>query len=865
VPPGSRQRPTIGFVLDNLFDGFEEQLWSSIVAASREADANLICFLGGSLTPERSDREPWARNAIFDLVHPDNIDGVIALTASVGIYLDDPELQRFFSRFSPLPVLHLCRHPPGAPSLEVDNGAGIRELMDHMVGHHGRQRVAFIRGPSTSADAEERYQAYRDSLAAHGLPFDPAYVYQGDYQRISGIRAVQAFWDERRVRPDAVVAANDYMALYTMAELARRGIDVPIEVAVAGFDDLADASSSLPALTTVRQPLEELGRAAVHRLLAMLKGQPVSQGDRLPARMVIRRSCGCLPVLGRWSAQEVQGSALEVGARPELAVVLEQAAPELSHRLGGGSWARELATAFTESAGGSPEVVLEALELLLIRGMGAGVDPMRFYDVVHAMLRCAREEGRDPARLAVLAESCAQLVGTMAAQSRTGERIQAAEETKILQHIFLPVYLSEESFVAVLQDELPTLGLRSFSLCRFAEPENGLAELRMHYDLGGPLPPPTVGERFAAWRLLPGGLRREAQHAHAVLPLHYLREKLGYALCRIGPMSPGVYESISTQLSSVLKFLSLVDEVRQQATQLEVKVEARTKELREAQRQLLETAHQAGMAEVAVGVLHNVGNLLNSVSVCAEEIAAHSGSANADGLRKATQLLVAHREDLAGYFAADPRARLLPDYLDKISAQLTQDQVRSREEAQQLLEKIAVIRDTIRALQDLARHGRQAVLREHVEVAGLVDAVIEIQRPLLLRHGVRLHRQFPVPLPGLVTERSKLIHVLVNLVKNAVEAMRGKPEGERLLTVGGGVDAAGQVRITVSDSGVGIAPENLDRIFSFGFTTKADGHGFGLHSCALHARQLGGTLQAASEGPGRGASFALVLPREPTA
>jgi DNA-binding LacI/PurR family transcriptional regulator/signal transduction histidine kinase len=862
VPQSPRQRPTIGFLLDNLFDGFEETLWTSIVGAAREQDVSLVCVLGGSLNPENSDREPWARNALFDLVTPENFDGIISLSASVAIFLEDPEAERFFSRLAPLPLLHLCREL-SAPSLVVDNRAGVQTLMDHLIGHHGRQRVAFIRGLATSSDAEERYAAYRASLERHGLPFDPAYVFDGDYQRTSGIRAVQAFWDERRVRPDAIVGANDLMALYAMAELGRRGIDVPIEVAVAGFDDVAAASSSLPSLTTVRQPLEDLGRAAVLRVLAMLRGETVPRIETFPAQLVVRRSCGCLPVLGRWRAQEVQGDA--PGREPGLAAVVERAAPELSQRLGRGSWAQELARAFEEASGDAPDVLLEALEDVVIRGMAAGVDPMRFYDVVHAMLRQARAQGRPGEHLAILAESCAQLVGTMASQARTAERIQAAEETKILQHIFLPVYLTYETFVKVLQEELPTLGMRNFFLCLFADPEGRQAQLGMHYDLEGSLSLADAAAPFPPTRLLPGGLRSGVRSAQVILPLHHLSERIGFAICDIGPMSPWVYESLSTQVSSVLKFTSLVKEVRRQATVLEEKVEERTRELREAQRQLVETAHQAGMAEVAVGVLHNVGNLLNSVSVCAEEIAARVDSSHAEGLRKALELLFEHRGDLVGFFSADPRALLLADYLDRVAEGLAQDRLRSREEAKQLLEKIAVIRDTIRALQDLARHGRQAVLREQVEIAGLVDAVIEIQRPLLLRHGVRLRRDFERPLPGLVTERAKLIHVLVNLVKNAVEAMRGKPEGERVLTIGGKLDETGWVRISVADSGEGIAPENLDRIFSFGFTTKTDGHGFGLHSCALHARQLGGALHATSAGIGLGATFALVLPQEPAA
>jgi signal transduction histidine kinase len=128
--------------------------------------------------------------------------------------------------------------------------------------------------------------------------------------------------------------------------------------------------------------------------------------------------------------------------------------------------------------------------------------------------------------------------------------------------------------------------------------------------------------------------------------------------------------------------------------------------------------------------------------------------------------------------------------------------------------------------------------------------------------GVVLRKELGDSVPVLVTERAKLIHVLANLVKNAVEAMRKTPEGARSLTVEAGLDGAGLVRIAISDTGEGIAPQDLDRIFSFGFTTRQDGHGFGLHTCALYAGQLGGSLTVNSRGTGRGATFTPVIPLE---
>jgi len=140
----------------------------------------------------------------------------------------------------------------------------------------------------------------------------------------------------------------------------------------------------------------------------------------------------------------------------------------------------------------------------------------------------------------------------------------------------------------------------------------------------------------------------------------------------------------------------------------------------------------------------------------------------------------------------------------------------------------------------------------------LVRAVLEIQHAHLARWGVHVEQELD-GLPPLVTQRSMLVHVLVNLVKNAVEAMRTTPEGRRFLRLRGVHQEDGRIRLEVKDSGEGIAPGDLDQIFSYGFSTKPDGHGFGLYTCARHMKQLGGSISVVSEGKGQGATFRLLL------
>jgi signal transduction histidine kinase len=314
----------------------------------------------------------------------------------------------------------------------------------------------------------------------------------------------------------------------------------------------------------------------------------------------------------------------------------------------------------------------------------------------------------------------------------------------------------------------------------------------------------------------------------------------------MGALGSIAYETITHEMSTVLSVNGLGAEVREQ------------------QRQLLETARQAGMAEVAVGALHNVGNLLNSVSVSAEEIGEAAQAVAVDGLVRAAALLTEHADDLPGFFARDPRAEHFPAYLSRAVQGLEQELARIQAESKELVERTGLVRDSIRTLQDHARGTRELSERETVELETVVRAALEIQRGNLDRHRVVARRELD-GIPPFSIPRAKLVHVLVNLVKNGIEAMRSSPEGQRFLTVKASREGDGRIRLEVRDTGEGIAPENLERIFAYGFTTKRDGHGFGLHTCATYVKQMGGTLTVASEGVGRGACFALVLAPEETA
>lgn len=279
-------------------------------------------------------------------------------------------------------------------------------------------------------------------------------------------------------------------------------------------------------------------------------------------------------------------------------------------------------------------------------------------------------------------------------------------------------------------------------------------------------------------------------------------------------------------------------------------------ELERVHKQLLAASRQAGMAEIATNVLHNVGNVLNSVNVSASLLAERINNPKSSGVARVASLLKDHTADLGAFISSDERGRHLPAYLAQLADQLQTDKRVALEELASLRENIEHIKDTVNMQQSYAK---LCGVTETVAVAALVEDGLRMNAGALARHGITLRREI-AELPPITVDKHKVLQILVNLVRNAKYACdeSGRADKTMLIRVEGDDE---RVRISVADNGIGIRAENMSRLFTHGFTTRASGHGFGLHSGALTARELGGALTASSDGPGCGATFTLELPR----
>ena len=282
--------------------------------------------------------------------------------------------------------------------------------------------------------------------------------------------------------------------------------------------------------------------------------------------------------------------------------------------------------------------------------------------------------------------------------------------------------------------------------------------------------------------------------------------------------------------------------------------ESETK-LERMHKQLTDASHLAGMAEVATSVLHNVGNVLNSINISGSLIAESLQNSKVANLTRAVALMRAHQPDLGDFLTTNPKGKQLLEYLGDLASHLAEEKAENLREVEVLVQNIVHVKEIVAMQQNYVK--AMGVV-ESLKVKDLVEDAIRLNNGAMARHNVKVVQEFD-EVPPIQAEKHKALQILVNLLRNAKHACddSGREDKEITLRITGDEN---RVKIMVSDNGIGIPAENLTRIFNHGFTTRKDGHGFGLHNSANAAKEMGGVLLVYSAGVGQGATFTLELP-----
>jgi DNA-binding LacI/PurR family transcriptional regulator len=564
---GGGLRKRIAVVVDAFDVKYQSSLVRHLRLAAEQRRTQLVVFPGGILgSAERGARQ---RNLIYDLINSASVDGVILLSSTLSSVVGSSGIAQFCRQFRDLPLCSIGDRIEGVPSVLVNNERGVRDIVRHLIVDHGHRRFAFIRGTPGNIEAEARYRAFCDELAAHGIESDLSLAPAGDFLLDSGRKAMNLLLDRPALSLDAVVACNDYMALGALEVITQRKASLGRPVGVVGFDNIDEANVSAPPLSTIEQPLSQMAETAIRCVLTQLQGEVPPSEYQLDTWLVIRRSCGCASSGAREAANclgklaPVTGSLEVKFARRKDCITAELSRAARGYFHGVKNWENSLLSALIDDLRGVPGNAFSAAVENLLQGISSGEGELwRFHDVISVLrmqvLTVLGESAAERAHAEDLFQLARVLAGEAVVRVQAHVRLWLERTSRALNQ--LGTELNDCIDIAALRrrlnEELPKLGVRQLHI-GLSAPSGHEAQARLlssFYDLDEPDPAkPTKNEFYPAVQLLPEKpWLRARETSWVVLPLYFGQESLGFVLVDLGRADGTFFESLRLQLSAPL-------------------------------------------------------------------------------------------------------------------------------------------------------------------------------------------------------------------------------------------------------------------------------------------------------------------------
>jgi diguanylate cyclase (GGDEF)-like protein len=551
-----------------------------LVAAERSAREHGLDFVavsGGVLGIDSRDPKRF----IYDFIGPDCVDALLICTHIIGHHSTLAELTEFVGRFSAVPRVCLGVALSGVTTMLMDNEAGMHEAVKHLVETHGFRRIAFVAGPEGSEEAQARYRGYKRALAERKLEVDPRYVVSGNFTRESGVRAVGTLFGERGLAPssiEAIACADDLMALGVLDELDRRGVNVPRQIALTGFDDTEFARYARVPLTTVRQPIDEQIRHAVAVLAAAVRGtESGNQVLTFETEFVKRRSCGCsmhhretVPAYPSATDGKDLGAALRA-RRGLLAREIDHASHGGFEFIGEG-WEDRLFDSFLLQLNDpSQDSFLDNIESICYELLRRGSEVGAAQDVLVVFRRHVMACTSDPevrGNIEDLLQEALLSASDLAAIAQSRRRSALLDRTTVLAEATAALLAAPDvhTLAETASVHLPGLGIRAGVLALFTEPGKVSPELEtaLIFTEKGRQKSPV---RYRAKLLAPSDFLDG--RSVIVEPLGFRGECLGLALFDYGAPDSMVYEDLRLVLGAALKGAQLIRAVEEARKEVE--------------------------------------------------------------------------------------------------------------------------------------------------------------------------------------------------------------------------------------------------------------------------------------------------------
>lgn len=588
-PPSGR--PTIG-LLTNALPLHADQQWLGVADAARAHGCDYLAFPGGELA--HPGGFAVQQNALYDLVGAARLDALVVWTSALELHIGHERMEKFSRRFAPLPIVSMEQPLGDAPVVRMGDRRGMFDAVSHLVGAHNRRRIAFVRGPAQHDGAEERYQGYVDAIAAHNLPpaatlVTPPTTSWGASEGSAATLRLLA----NEPRPDAIVAANDELALGVLAALHSMKVRTPSDVSVIGFDDFVDilvddlrfdgddesalrrAHGTQPSnrsLTTARAPFYDMGWRAVELAITSLARDAVPAEVTVETELVVRRSCGCLraPTTRSTPPRSFAGAPAPANGRVR-AEVTARLRDELSAFADAlpADWAEALVAAYlSELTGSAGPGFVPLLHEQVRASVHTSRDAMLWWHTLQTLRPLAGEAaGADViARDVDLWGQVNALLADTVEQLANHRLLLAAKREELMRAIGVRLVSSADiaELGVALAEELPKLGIPSWYVARYAPkvdaPPTSHAQLLIACEAGVSRALAASDPPFPAHLLVPGDeLQRADPTGFVVVPLHFRDRQLGFAVLECGPRAGAAYEVLQVQLSLALHGLTVAE------------------------------------------------------------------------------------------------------------------------------------------------------------------------------------------------------------------------------------------------------------------------------------------------------------------
>ncbi len=842
------EKLTIGFLDEDAYDEYHNNIVQGMAESARKHDINIIRF--GHFLVNTPLTDVSQEELLHEFIRQFKLDGLIFLGWARAAWNRD-----FRERFKNIPMVSLGSCQDGVTSVYFKGSDYIREILEHLILHHKYKKIAFI----SPYIADTRTDAYLDMMDSYGI-YDPLLVVGGEeLEGLSvaerGRRAVEILLDERRADVDAIMSLYNEETYEVINDLKARGIKVPGDIAVTSYEDGEISRFYTPGMTTVYFPWRELGYYACEAMYRLITGANSAMWMEVPGEVIYRNSCGCIPHLtkftdkGSISASQKDFSGLHESDLGDVAGILaENTVFSVKETLG-------LLNSFRRSFYTGPaDPFLMEFEMCLRK-----VEFYSEYDELENIALVFRKTLL-PYFLPYAVNDVQKLIWA----ENTFHQMQMILQDKLvnagfrenLEYNNIKLLTKDVGQILVtnfnlnnLKDSLvanlPRLGVRNCFICLFSGPDDRRLfddyRLEFEYYDGKMVKSDHVRDRSGIHDF--GGylFRENRTYIYLAHLLYIGSDFMGFILIDPMRMDLRIYRNLTVQIAMALNGIMLFD-----------KLDA-------SYRKLMDQAHKKGMADTT-GILHNIANILNSVFVTAQSIDSLMAGNPVNDLLMANSLLDKNIDRLEGFIKDDPRGKMLMQYYVTLGNEFDIYRSKMQTYIGRLADKVGLIEGIVNAQQSYTEIKSGL---ERLDIIPVIEDVLNMHQASIDRHGISAERKYTGSVIALA-QRTKLFHILTNIVKNAVEAMDKTEPGDRVLSVEV-YKKSGNIFIRISDSGEGIAQGNLENIFAYGFTTKKNGHGFGLHSCANYMTEMKGRLWAENNEDGRGASFVLQFTAPPGA